>query len=123
MLSKKYFVTIKDKLLVKRYLKRFYKKNLNELCISEIPYNKLSNEAKQNIANYYGVQQSDMEFPCADRKISVSWYRYGIDITLKENGVIARQGVTIIPENDKFLYRIYTKYLYESDRWHYVHGI
>ncbi len=115
---KEYFVTKADKKLVIRHLKKLYKESPNTLCVSEISYENLSPETKQNIADYYGVQPRDMEFPCSARKLVVLWKQYGIDITLKENGVTARQGVTIIPEEDKFLYDIYK--LYFSRRSSYL---
>ena len=50
--------------------------------------------------------------------VKIGGEQYGIDITLKENGVTARQGVTIIPEEDQFLYDIYK--LYFSRRSSYL---
>lgn len=119
---KEYFVTKADRRLVIRHLKKLYKESPNALCISEISYEDLSPETKQNIADYYGVQPQDMEFSCSARKLIILWKQHGIDFTLKENGVTARQGVTIIPEKDRFLYGIYRLYLSRRSSYLYRSG-
>ena len=116
-----YFVTKQDKKLIRKNLKETFRKNCGEFnfsyCNSMVPLEKFSDETRANIAEYFGVSLLDLAFPCTNRQIVVSWRKNGIDMVLMENGFAARQGVTIIPEEDKFLYKIYDLVSYLYDRW------